>query len=513
VKRHLPAVLAAMSSILAIVLTLAGCFSSPPPGSPARITILHTNDTHGFLDNIAQRATLVKQTRNEIGNDNVLLLDAGDVFAGTPYFTLFHGQADRWFMNDLKYDAMCLGNHDFDLKPEGLADFLGQAAFPVLCANFDFSKESALKGAIKPWVIVDRAGDRFGIFSVTTEDTGETSQPGPNIIISDHTAAARQAVAELQARGINKIIALTHIGWDKDLDLARQVSGIDVIVGGHSHTVADPYPAVVSNSGAPTLVVQTGWQNTNLGRLNLNFDGAGVIKSWGGSQLIPITTKIDADPASAAALAGYQKPVKELMEKPVGRTLVLLDGERANVRSRETNLGNLLADALLASAAKEKATICIINGGAIRLSAPVGDITLGQIMTILPYASTTVALDLTGKQIVTALENGVSQVEQLTGRFPQVSGLRFSWDAASPPGNRIKSVEVKTQAGYRPLDPEGEYRVVTNSFVADGGDGYDIFKEAKNTVYLGVVDYEILADYIAANSPVNPQVEGRIKRQ
>lgn len=214
-------------ALAALVFIAISCPGTPEaPETLSSVTVLHSNDTHASLDLVAQRAALITQARLEAGKNNLLLLDAGDVFAGTPYFTLYHGLADLWFFNYMAYDVMCLGNHEFDEGPPSLAKFLDGAKFPVICASVDVSKEPSLAGKIKPYVIIDRAGQKFGIFGLLTEDTPEISKPGPTVMFKEHTEHARKMVVELQKQGLSRIIALTHIGWDIDLKLARDVEGI-----------------------------------------------------------------------------------------------------------------------------------------------------------------------------------------------------------------------------------------------------------------------------------------------
>ncbi len=477
------------------------------------ITILHTNDTHSHIEEIARRVTLIRQVQKEVGMDKVLLLDAGDVFSGTPYFTIYKGSADVRFMNYAGYNAMTLGNHEFDMGPGVLARFIDKANFPVLCANFDFSKEEALKDKVKSWVIVEKGREKFGIFGLTTPETAEISSPGKNIVINDYLEIAKAIVKELESNGINKIIALTHIGWDNDIRLAKEVKGIDIIVGGHSHTLPKSYPTIITDDNIPTLIVQANEYGKYLGRLDVVFNNNGVIQSWKGS-LISIDNKIKEESLCKIKLEDYRKPVTKLMNAIVGESLVDLDGERSRVRFQETNLANLITDAMLAKAKIVNAVIAIQNGGGIRASIPKGKITLGQIMTVLPFGNYLVALDITGQQIIDALENGVSQVKDLAGRFPQVSGLRFVWDPNAEVGKRIISVEVKNPDGtYQPIDPSKTYRIVTNNFLAQGGDGYTVFQKGTNFINLGFVDYEVLREYIQKNSPVNPKIEGRIIRK
>jgi 5'-nucleotidase / UDP-sugar diphosphatase len=195
-----------------------------------------------------------------------------------------------------------------------------------------------------------------------------------------------------------------------------------------------------------------------------------------------------------------------------GRTLVDLDGEKSRVRSRETNLGNLVTDAMLSRARPLGATVAIISGGAIRSSVPRGDFSLGQVLEVLPFGNYLMIIELSGKQITAALENGVSQVELAAGRFPQVAGMSYTWNSKNPPGSRIVSVQMKTGDSYQPLDPSAQYIIATSDFLAGGGDGYTAFKEAGNVYHTGFVDYEFLQDYIKAHSPLSTGLESRIIR-
>lgn len=482
------------------------------PAQPAHLTILHTNDTHAHLDKVANRCALTSRLKNEAAQSDVLLLDAGDVFAGTPYFSLYKGQADLWFMEYLKYDAMCLGNHEFDKGTELLGEFVNNADFPVLCANFDFSKDVALAGKIKPWIIVERGHNKYGVFGLTSEETAEISKPGPNVVINDHIVWAKNAVEYFRGKGVNKIIALTHIGWDEDIKLAGQVEGIDIIIGGHSHTVPARYPEIVNKFDAPTVIVQAGCFNRYLGRFNVDFDSKGVIVLGAAGQLIAIDDSLSADKAAADKLAEYSAPIKQLLQKAAGCTKVALEGEGEQIRTRETNLGNMVADSILEKGRYVNAELAIINGGAIRTSLPAGDISIGNVYEMLPFDNYMVSADVSGAQLMGALENGVSQVEGVKGRFLQVANLRYTWNAAAAPGKRIVSAEVKTLEGYRPVEAGKVYRVVTSEFVAGGGDGFTDIKAAAAQINMCFPLTDVVAEYLDQHSPVNPGVEGRIIR-
>ena len=538
------------------------------------LLLLHLNDVHSRLEELAKVATLVEEIRAE--NPDLLLLHAGDQFLGTLYFTVHKGLADAEVLNLLGISAMALGNHEFDEGPTGLAQFADNARFPLLSANCAVSGEPLLAGKIQPYVVLEVAGEKVGVIGVTTPDTSWSSNPGPNVTFTDPVAAVRSAVSTLSEQGVKVIVVLSHLGWANDLALAQTVSGIDVIVGGHSHTLPPEYPTVVerkllnvntatqrelealpgigptiaqeiikyretvgpfqsvdellkvrgigparlaairdlvtvSDEPVRTLVVQAGEYAQHLGRLSVTFDSQGYVLSWTGG-LIP-TKDFAASPKVEEKLAVFREAIEALKARAVGETVVYLEGERAKVRSEETNLGNLVADAILWKAQVAGAQIALWNGGGIRASLPAGSVTFGDCMSILPFGNYIVVLEVTGEQIWQALENGVSQVEKTAGRFPHVAGLRFVWDPGQAPGSRLVSVEVLLDGTWQPLDRKASYRLATSNFLAQGGDGYEMFKAALNSWNLGFVDYEVLAEYVASHSPVAPQVEGRIIRK
>ncbi|CAM3461701.1 5'-nucleotidase C-terminal domain-containing protein [Hydrogenibacillus schlegelii] len=515
----------------------------PQPGESAwRLTILHTNDTHAHLENGARLATLIKEERAKA--ENVLLLDAGDVFTGTLFFTQYEGLADLDFMDLLGYQAMTIGNHEFDKGPEGLAKFVKDAPFPVLSANIDFGEEPALGGLVEttigestidelssnlggkiyPAVVLDVNGEKVGLFGLTTPETAFISSPGEHIRFRDPVEAARETVAQLQAKGVQKIIALTHIGYAEDLTLAEAVPEIDVIVGGHSHTRLDEPVVIQHADGTQTVIVQAHEHRKYLGRLDVTFNAQGDVIDANG-KLIPTSDKdaddnytVAEDPEAKALIDELDGPIQALKQTVVGQTAVFLDGERDHVRTQETNLGNLIADGMLdfARSFVPEAQVAITNGGGIRSSIPAGEITLGQVMEVLPFGNVLVTLELSGEDLIAALENGVSAVEQKKGYFPHVAGLRYRYDSSKPAGQRIVGVEIKTENGYRPIDPKATYTVVTNKFMADGGDGYTMFKAAQDAgkmTNLFYPDYEVFVAYLEKIGTVGEAyagVEGRI---
>ncbi|MDO7907257.1 5'-nucleotidase C-terminal domain-containing protein [Paenibacillus sp. JX-17] len=524
----------------------AGNGSNRPVDS-YHLRILHTNDTHAHLDNAAKRITAIKQARN----DQTLLLDAGDVFSGTLYFNQYNGLADLFFMNMAGYDAMTFGNHEFDKGPAALASFIRDAKFPFVSSNIDFSRDKDLGGlyrdktggrgdssGIYPAIVKDVNGEKIGIFGLTTADTASLSSPGENIRFKAYAVSAQAVIDQLQRQGVNKIVALSHLGYSEDQKLANAVKGLDIIVGGHSHTKLTE-PAVIHADSEPTVIVQTGEYNQFLGQLDAAFDDKGVLKGWNG-KLIELDAKdeakkdvIAADPSAAAQLQTYAASLEELKKKVIGKTNVILDGERGNVRKKETNLGDFMADGMLnkvkslVKAPDAKGYITIQNGGGIRASLPAGDITLGGLLTVMPYANNLTALKMTGQEIKEALENGVSGVESGEGRFPQVAGMRFYYDSTKPKekldsvsgqvqqqGSRIMKVQIKGENGkYSDMDPNAYYIVATNSFTAGGGDFYRSMKKAKDagrSYELNLVDYEVFQEHLKQTGTVTAAAEGRV---
>lgn len=497
---------------LVFVMLLAVALLAMPAASadePFTLTILHTNDTHARIESftdggvlqggVARRYTAIQQVKAEGGN--VLLVDAGDAFQGTLFFNYWQGQEAAYFMNALGYQAMAIGNHEFDSGPPALSRFIDAANFPVLSANIDASAEISLTGKIEPYTVIEIGGEQIGIFGLTTEDTSFISSPGPNVSFTDHMAAAQASVAALQGMGVNKIVALSHLGYIPDKALAAAVSGIDVIVGGHSHTPLGPmpgaqgdYPTVITSpAGEPVLIVSAWEWGRYLGRLDVTFDMNGVVQTYVGAPIF-INASIPEDPTIAAAVAEFKVPVDALANTVVGSTEVLLDGARANVRSRETNLGNLICDAMLWKTRTAGSQICIQNGGGIRASINPGDVTIGGVLTVLPFGNQISTFGLRGSDVIKALENGVSQVESGAGRFPQVGGMRYTFDPQRRPGNRILSVEVKNPDGtFSPLDPNEIYIVTSNDFMRRGGDAYTVFLDNAINPY---DSWAVLADAV-----------------
>jgi 5'-nucleotidase len=521
---------------------LAGLAMAAPAAADTSLHILHINDLHSRIQpinrfdstcsaeddaagecfgGVARIAAAVNQIRSELeaAGEAVITLDAGDQYQGSLFFTTYRGAAAGEFMEAIGFDAMALGNHEFNNGPEGLLPLLDRVSFPVLSGNLDVSGDPALNGRVQDHVVLDVAGQKIGIVAALTRDTQEISSPGANVVFQDEIAALQADVDALTAQGVDKIIALTHVGLPADIRIAEAVTGIDVIVGGHSHSylsARDPgrsgaYPLWISNpDGQMVPIVQAYAYGKYLGHLEVTFDAQGaVIHAQGDTLLLDASVEPHAD--IAARVAELAAPIEAAMTEVVGESIGMIEGDRSVCRVAECSMGNLVADAMLDRVRDQGIQIAIANGGGLRASIDAGPVTMGEVLTVLPFQNTLATFQLTGADVLAALENGVSQVEEGAGRFPQVAGVRFQWTPAATPGSRIVSVEVDMGGTWAALDPGATYGVVSNNFMRNGGDGYRVFADAALNAYdFGPGLEEVAASYIAANSPYAPYTDGRI---
>lgn len=502
------------------------------------LTIMHTNDTHSYVEMFPNLATKVEEVRT--AKPNSLLLDAGDVFSGDLYFNIFEGKASLDLMNELGYDAMVFGNHEFDLGSskdghKSLADFVKGAQFPMLGANINFSKdplfdglqtkevvEGAVGGNIYNGMVKEIDGEKVGIFGLTTEETATISSSN-EITFSNYIEAAEKAVADFEEMGINKIIALTHLGFndsatfDNDQLLGKAVPEIDLIVGGHTH-VELAEGVNVGTVEQPTYIVQAGEYSKKLGEVNITFNDQGYITSFDNTlhDVVKVTASESASTTYGGILAPYKTDVDELKSSETGaETNVVLDGVRENVRTGETNLGNIIADGMLSAAQKIDGEVvaAVQNAGGIRTSIDVGPITYGEAITVLPFGNSLAIMNLTGAEIYEALEHGVSAYPTASGGFLQVSGMLYTFDETAPAGSRIMEAYFEDGDSYVEIDPSLNYKIATNVYTAKGGDDFKVFAKAYEEGRVsepGNIDYITFIDQLLKMSPVNAEVEGRI---
>lgn len=486
-------------------------------GQQAEIRILHINDFHGFaepykplgsdqrLGGIAYLASRARELRKEKPS---LLLSAGDMIQGNNWANLFRGESVMEWMNEMRFDAMVLGNHEFDFGQEVLKKRIIEARFPVLGANVEGLD------LIHPYIIQELKGIKVAIIGIVTED----------VLLSTHprNVASLKFISPINTLGkyhqdlknkADVIVVLSHIGHPADRLLAEKVKGIDVIVGGHSHTKITK-PVIVGD----TVIVQAWEHGKALGVLDLTLKDGKIVGFEGYLEEIK-PEKGREDRATSAIVKKYKERVDALLDERIGEAELDLDGE--NVRTRETNLGNFIADIMRRTSG---ADITLINGGGIRTSIKKGEVKVKDVYSVLPFDNYIVAIKLTGEQIREALEHGVSAVEDEEGRFPQVSGLTFKYSASKKRGARIEEIFV----GGRRIELDKEYIVATNDFLAVGGDGYKAFGEAIKSsrdflVIGGMMKGEkvlysdsgrwlrdVVVGYIKEKKRIGPTIEGRI---
>lgn len=504
------------------------------------LDILHINDLHSRIEpinkfdstcsaeeegknecfgGVARLKTAIDTQRQALSGKNVLLLNGGDNFQGSLFYTTYKGAAEAEFLNLMKFDAMTVGNHEFDDSEDGLAGFLDKIQFPVVTSNVAAGASSKLGDRVKPYIVLDVGDQKIGIVGAVANDTDEISSPGPNVLIGNDVADITSAVAEVKKQGVNKIIALTHVGYPRDLSAIAKIPDVDVVVGGHSHSLLSntdekaegPYPTMVDNPGGYKVpVVQAAAYSKYLGNLKIVFDDNGVVKEAKGDPIL-IDASFKPDEAVIARIKELAGPIEELKAKIVAETAAPIDGSRETCRAAECQMGNLVADALVDRTRGQGVTAAITNGGGLRASIDGGPVSMGEVVTVLPFQNTVSTFQIKGADIVAALENGLSQIEEGAGRFPQVSGMKFSFDKAKPAGSRVVAVEMKEGAAFVPLDPAKVYTLASNNYMRAGGDGYKIFATAATNAYdYGPTLDQVVADYLSANRPYNPYTDGRI---
>jgi 5'-nucleotidase / UDP-sugar diphosphatase len=495
--------------IVFVVLSLFSCAGVDHRAAtgPVDLTILHVNDTHGrvlpYLEKTvdpasnvsgsAYLAALVEQERAR-NPQGTLLLSAGDMFQGTPISNVFRGEPMIAAMNAIGFDAMALGNHEFDWGMDALQALRQKALFPFLTANIADSAGKGPAGAV-PYVVVERKGLKIAVIGLTTTEVAYTTKPGyvRDLKVLKPETVLPGLVQRVRSEGARMVVVLSHIGFEEDKTLARAVDGIDVIVGGHSHTAVKE-PVRVGR----TVVVQAGWNGIYLGtlrcRLNPEAGEDARLSAEGGLTLVSAGPGRPYDGKVAQMIEAYNVKIKTEFAEVVGETAVDL----ITSKTSETNIGNLMTDAMREAA---NADIAFQNSGGFRVNLPKGKLTMEHVYTLLPFDNTLVSMDLPGSAVLALLEqSGGGEYG-----FLQMSGASVAYDMTKPAGSRV----MRALVSGKPLDPARTYRVATNDFAASGGDRLLPFKEGRNLVY-GDELRDVFVAYLKGRSPVSPGVEGRI---
>jgi len=527
------------------------------------LDIVHVNDTHSNLEPVGLRldcpgdstsfniasgsaaaiAQGVESIREEGGN--VLFLHAGDLVQGTLFYTVYDGRADAAVYNDIMPDAMVTGNHEFDRGSQGLRFLLDLVEFPVICANLDLSGDSLLAGLVQPFVIIEKGGESIGIVGVVTEELASVSSPSAETVVLPAAETVQSVIDRLTESGIDKIVVLSHMGYENDLELAMALSGADVIVGGHSHTLlgdftsvglesSGGYPAVLQGADGGTVLVVQAWSYTRvLGHLQVEFDGGEIVSYagmprilagehlFGGEDPIPecliAEHSVEVTPGDQfvqGLVDTYGEVIAEYEQEAAATAPEDLPNQRVpgGTLPQGSMIAPLVCDAMLwkANQLGSGADIALQNAGGVRIDIPAGEITVGTVYRLLPFANTLAVLDVTGTELRQTLEGALTAIfdQGLSdGAFPYVAGLEYHANRNGVSGQRITSMVLVTEDGTKyELHPDSIYRLVTNAFVARGGDGYGLLA-GKPFTDTGFTDSEVFLEYIRQLGTVNPAPE------
>ena len=482
-------------------------------GEPVQIRLLYLNDFHGFAEpyqpigspnKLGGISYLAEEVNRLRAKRPTLLLAAGDMIQGNPWANLFEGKSTIEAMNAMNFSAMVLGNHEFDFGQEVLIKVIGEAQFPVLAANVH-----GLPG-IKPYIVKEISGIKIAIIGLVTETTPSITHPKnvEGLFFSSAPDSAQKVLKELGVRN-DLVIVLSHLGLPADRRLSKAVKGIQIIVGGHTHTRIE-VPIKVNE----TIIVQA-WEHAKvLGVLDLTIQDRKVIAYEG--KLIDIRPdRLEPDLLLAEIVNRYKNQMDAILDEVIGEAQV--DLQAKDSRIQETNLGNLVADALRE---KTKADVALINGGGLQTGISKGPIYRKDLLTALPFRNQPVILRVFGRELEDILEHGLSDQKGTGGQFPQVSGLDLTYNPFAPSGQRITSLLIQG----KPVNPDVLYTLATLDFLASGGDGYIIFKKILKTTKnfsndnsriilfdAGKEIRDLMIDYIKERKQIFAEVEGRIR--
>ncbi len=470
----------------------------------AVITILHTNDVHSRVEGndkdqigYARLAAIVKGTR---ANGPTLLLDAGDTLHGMAFANLEKGMSVVKLMNMLGYDAMAPGNHDFNYGFDRLKELEKEMDFSLLSANIMGADG---KNAFSPYTILECGGHKIAVIGAENPQMVTAIHPDMIKGLTFESLDVLKDVVKEAAEQSDAVIILAHWGADDaykpNSGALAAIPGVDLVIDGHSHTFFENIKQVDGHA----LVVSAGEYMKNIGRVVMRFDPNGKLAEC---TALPIPFEMAAenipDEETAAFIGTIQAAQDEILNIVVGKTEVKLDGERETNRTGETNLGNLATDALRWYT---NADIAFTNGGGIRKSIEQGSITKRDVVEVFPFGNSVVTIEVSGEQILAAMEHGLSKYPEQNGGFPQISNAKIVFDGQAQPGGRVLLMEV----GGKPIEKDKNYILATNDFLAAGGDGYEMFKGETILQYRGTMD-EAFGAYVTEKGVVDTKVEGRV---
>jgi 5'-nucleotidase len=496
--------------LFATILLILSFASVSAQGNQVKVTILHVNDVYQFMPvedgtrgGLARLMTLKQQIKAE--NPNLIFTLGGDTLSPSVETRTYKGaqMIDAW--NAVGIDYSVFGNHEFDIKTAELLERIKESRFQWLGANVFDTKTGKTFADTPPFAIREFDGVKIGIIGLLLPETKETSSMEAHLQVQNFCETAKKLVPQMREKGANAVIGLTHLFMAQDKQLAG-CADFDLILGGHEHTL-------LQSSAGGTPIFKMTADARELGRFNLNFNRASKQLESIDWEIIPVTDKVADAPEFAAVFNKYKDLLQKLAE-PVGRTSVILDALSLSNRTKETNIGNFIADAYRSAA---KSDVALVNGGSIRadLTYNAGVLTKRDVLSILPFNNPIVKVEISGKTLREVLEHGVarSAEDNEPGRFPQISGMSFKFDATRAAGNRVTEISV----GGKPLDEKKIYTLATSDFlVSRAGDGYTMFKGAKilTNAASAQKDSDVLEQAIknAPGKTIAPKLENRIVR-
>jgi 5'-nucleotidase len=471
------------------------------PRVPAPVTFLQMNDVYSMvpidgLGGLARVATL-KQRLAAAGRTPFLVL-AGDFLSPSVASSVFKGEQMIAALNAAGLDLATLGNHELDFGDDVLIQRMREARFEWIVSNVIDTNTGQPIGGAAPYLVKTFGAMKVGFLGLCLDTAEITPDKLKHTRIVDPIAAARQYLPVLKREGATVIVAVTHLAFATDRELVETFPEIDLVIGGHEHFL-------ITSTENRTLISKAGSDAKALARIDVNRTAAGTVERF--YELLPITAAIPDDPRTAAVIASFESRLSSELEHVIGTTRVPLDGISQHLRSQETNLGDLLADAMRADAGTD---IAIVNSGSIRGNRifPPGPLTRRTLIEIHPFDNTIVKLSMPGGVLLQALNTGVEKLPAAFGVFPQVSGLTMTVDTKAPPGDRVRDVRINGQ----PLQPERMYTVAIADFIFRGGDGYTMF--AGQRVLVGPEEGTLITlafeKYVAAQREITLQAGARI---
>lgn len=489
------------------------------------LTILNTNDVHGRLapinyntskqnaGGIARRAVLIKHLKQN--NAKVLVLDAGDMAQGSLYYNFFSGIPDIKYMSEIGYDAATLGNHEFDKGIPALANMLSGANFPILSSNVRFIGDKKLDQLVKDYIIKEYNEFKIGIIGVTTPDLKTLTTSAPDIEVYDDIKTVKKIVNNIKNK-VNLIVLLSHVGADEDINIAKAIPDIDIIVGGHSHTFINK-PIEVSGTKHKTIIVQDGEFGINLGSIDLNIKKNEIVSYK--YKIIPVNTCISSDDNIEKDVNLLTKKVEDMAYSIIGVLKTSAETSKNHSDNKLNTAGALVVNAIKSKFPEVEAVM--INTGSIRTSLNAGNITYGEIIEFFPFDNVVEIVDLNGKQIKSILETSAQGISNGEKHFLQTLGIEYTINSSMPAqilskqgdkilkeGNRISDIKI----GGKPVLNNKYYTIATNDFIKAGGDSFTQFKKVKSSIKTECHIQDLIIEYIKNNSPLSLEIKDNIKQ-